>query len=59
MYLLVNEDDIIVGSAMNKPSEAHCSAVGQRVFEIDRREYSPEMIGQKLVDFQLFNDNDS
>lgn len=53
MYLLVNEDNVIVGSAVNKPSESHCSKCGQIVYKIDRRDYSPEMIGQKLVDFEV------
>lgn len=53
MYLLVNKDNIIVGSAINKPSEEHCSKVGQMVYKIDRKDYSPNMIGEKLVDFDV------
>lgn len=56
MYLLVNKDNIIVGSAVNKPSESHCSACGQIVYKIDRKEYTPDMIGKKLIDFEITKD---
>ena len=56
MYLLVNKDNIIVGSAVNKPSDEQCSKAGQFVYEIDRKEYSPEMIGRKLVEFDIFEE---
>ena len=53
MYLLVNKDNIIVGSAINKPSEEQCSKIGQMVYKIERKDYHPTMIGQKLVDFEV------
>lgn len=51
MYILVNKDNVIVGSAFNKPSEACCSKNMQRVFEIPDTEYTPEMIGTKIVSY--------
>jgi hypothetical protein len=53
MYILVNDRNIIVGSAMNLPSKESCSARGYRIYEIDGNEFSPTMIGTKLVDFEV------
>lgn len=51
MYILVNENDVIVGSAMNKPSIVECSKNKQRVFHLPDSEYEPEIIGSKLVSY--------
>lgn len=53
MYILVNEKNIIVGSAVKKPSEAHCSANNQKIYEIPNEEYTPEIIGSELVEFDV------
>lgn len=52
MYILVNKDNIIVGSAVNKPSVEQCSKNGQRVFHLPNSEYEPEMIGTELVSYE-------
>lgn len=53
MYILVNKDNIIVGSAFNKPSEFCCSKNMQRIYEIPDSEYNPDMIGSSLVEFDV------
>lgn len=53
MYILVNQENIIVASSTKKPSEADCSARGLVVYKIDSTEYSPTLIGQKLEDFDM------
>jgi len=53
MFLLVNQNDIIIGSAMNKPSKSSCSSLGYRIYEIDKSEFFTEMVGTKLVDFEI------
>jgi len=57
MYILVNKDNIIVGSCNNKPSEESCSANGQRVFEIANSEYTPEILGSSLLKYDIVKDN--
>ena len=52
MYILVNKEDVIVGSAVNKPSEYCCSKNMQRVYEIPNEEYSPELIGSQLISYE-------
>jgi hypothetical protein len=53
MYILVNTDRIITASSTGKPSEEICSEKGLRIYEIDDNEYSPEIIGKKLDDFEI------
>lgn len=53
MYLLVDGDNIIVGSVNNRPNEEDCSKNGYRVFEIKDEEYSVDMIGSPLVDYEV------
>lgn len=52
MYILVNKDNVIVGSAFNKPSESCCSKNMQKVYQIPDNEYDPEMIGSSLVSYE-------
>jgi hypothetical protein len=53
MYILVNEEKIITASSTGKPSEEICSSKGLRVYEMDDAEYSPELIGKKLENFDI------
>lgn len=53
MYILVNDENIITASSTGKPSEAVCSANKLRIYEIEDDEYSPELIGQVLDDFEI------
>lgn len=53
MYILVNENNIIVGSCNNLPDEAACSRNGQRIFEVSDSEYTPTMLGSVLEDFDI------
>lgn len=57
MYILVNKDDVIVGSCNNKPSETSCSKNGYRIFEMDRDEYDPQMIGSPLLKYDIVGDS--
>lgn len=59
MYILVNKDNIIVASAVNKPSEHSCSKKGQKVFQLPDAEYSPEMIGSELVSYDSISISDA
>jgi hypothetical protein len=57
MYLIVREsDNIIVGSAVNKPSELDLKSKNRLVYEISNSDFSVDMIGQKLIDFVEDND---
>lgn len=51
MYILVNSDNIIVGSAVNKPSTISCSKRGQKIFQIPDEEFDPSIIGSELVSY--------
>ena len=53
MYILVNKNKIIVGSAVNKPSKESCSAAGYKIYEIDDSEFNIDMIGTELVSFDI------
>jgi len=53
MYILVNENNIIVGSAVNKPDENSCSKNNQKIFKIKDEEYSVELLGTKLLDYDV------
>jgi len=53
MYILVNQQNIIIGSAHNKPDESISSANGHRIYEIENTEFSPNMIGEVLEDFDI------
>jgi hypothetical protein len=53
MYILVNENKVIIASSTGKPSEEICSEKGIRIYELDDSEYSAEMIGNKLDDFEI------
>lgn len=53
MYILVDaKTQIIVGTAIKPISEESCSKNGQRIYEIDNKEFSYSMIGAKLEDFE-------
>lgn len=50
MYILVNaKTNIIVGNALKAVSVTACSKNGQKVYEIDDSEWSPDMIGSELI----------
>jgi len=51
MYILVNEKNVIVGSAVNMPSETCCSKNKQKIYHIPNDEYDPSMIGASLVSY--------
>lgn len=53
MYILVNENNTIVASSKNKPSEEVASAKRQRIYDVDDNEYDPTMIGQVLESFDI------
>lgn len=54
MYILVDaKTNKIVGCASKPVNEEACSRNGQKVYEIPNDEYSHEMIGTKLEDFQV------
>lgn len=55
MYILVNSNNIIVGSAKNMPSESTCSKKGQKVYEIPDSEYDPSMINSSLKSFEIID----
>jgi len=52
MYILVNQDNIIVASSTKKPSVEDCSSKGLMVYKVSNEEYSPTLIGQKLDEFE-------
>lgn len=58
MYILVNKDNIIVGSSNNKICEKSCSQNGYRVFEIEDSEYSVDLIGTVLTDYDVVDDKE-
>lgn len=51
MFILVNSENIIVGSAVNMPSEKCCSKRGQKIYQIPDSEYRPDLIGNQLVSY--------
>lgn len=53
MYILVNQDNVIVASSTKKPSEADCSERGLLIYKVSNEEYSPTLIGRKLEDFEI------
>lgn len=53
MYILVNQQNIIVASSTNKPSVSDCSGKSLLIYKVPKNEYKPEMIGQKLDDFEI------
>lgn len=53
MYILVNQDKIITASSTGKPNEEICSEKGLRIYEMNDDEYTPELIGKKLDDFEI------
>ena len=53
MYILVNKDKIITASANNKVNEEVASSNNLRVYEISDDEFSPEMIGEVLENFDM------
>lgn len=53
MYILVNTDKVITASSTAKPSEEICSEKGLRIYNVEDKEYTPEMIGKKLDDFEI------
>lgn len=54
MYILVDaKTNKIVGCAAKKVNEESCSKNGQKVYEIPDSEYSHDMIGTKIEDFQF------
>jgi len=53
MYILIDENDVIVASSVNMPDISDCSGKGLKVFEIPNSEYTPELIGKKLEDFDI------
>lgn len=54
MYLIVDaKTNKIVGSAAKPVNEEQCSKNGQKVYEIDDKEYSHSMLGSKIEDFKI------
>jgi len=51
MYILVNQQNIIVASSTNKPSEPDCSEKGLIIYKVAKSEYDPTLIGQQLDTF--------
>lgn len=53
MFIIVrHSDNIIIGTATRPVNEAEASKNGYKVFEIDDKEFSVEMIGSKLESFE-------
>jgi hypothetical protein len=57
MFILVDKNNTIVGSATNPIDEADCSKNNLRVFKIPKEEFSYDLIGQKLEDFEESGDD--
>lgn len=53
MYILVNQEHIIVASSTRKPNESDCSSKGLMIYKLSEGEYNPTIIGQKLEDFEI------
>lgn len=52
MYIIVrHKDNIIVGSATRPVDEKEASRNGYKIFEIDDKEFSVDIIGSKLESF--------
>lgn len=53
MYIIVrHKDNVIVGSAVKPIDEIQLSKTGFKVFQIDDKDFSPEMLGKKLDGFE-------
>ena len=57
MYILVNQEDVIVASSTKKPSEIDCSEKGLNIYKISSSEYNPTLIGQKIENFEMVEKN--
>ena len=54
MYILVDaKTNKIVGSAVKPVDEEQCSKNGQKVFNVPDDEYSHDMIGSQLDEYQI------
>ncbi len=54
MYILVRvTDNVIVGCANNPVNVQEASKQGRRVYEIDDADFSPEMLGQQITEYQV------
>jgi N-dimethylarginine dimethylaminohydrolase len=54
MYIMVRQTDrVIMGSAINPISNEHASAQGYEVYEIDDSEFTVDMLGSVLNNFEL------
>lgn len=52
MYILVRQsDNVIVGTAIRPIDELSASKSGCRIYEIDESEFTPEMLGSKLTQY--------
>lgn len=57
MFILVDKNNTIVGCATNPVDEADCSKNNLRVFKIPKDEFSYDLIGQMLEDFEENSDD--
>ena len=54
MFILVRvSDNVIVGSAANPVDVKEASKQGRRVYEIDDSDFTVDMIGQKITEYQV------
>lgn len=54
MYILVRiSDNVIVGCANNPVNVQEASRQGRRVYQIDDEDFSPDMLGQQITEFQV------
>ena len=54
MFIFVRvKDNVIVGCANNKVNVKEASRNGRRIYEIDDEDFTPDMLGQKITEFQV------
>lgn len=54
MYILVRQTDkVIVASAINPMSVEDASSKGCLIYEIDDAEFTPDLLGSTLDDFEV------
>lgn len=58
MYILVDVNDVIIGTSSGKPCEKHCSRLGYRIFYISPAEFKSDMLGSKLTSYDIVDNRE-
>lgn len=52
MYILINENDVIVGTSLQPVANSYLTENNLKIFQINSKDFKLEMLGSKLTDYE-------